>query len=118
MAAAAAREYLATPKRVRHGTFFFVNQEAGMEAPRTGPQQCLAQLLDETDGLHALQRSRYWRWQGYLEQVYAQASIDEPGVPCAGRQPPWGLSERCGVGETTYLSGEFSLACARWRGRV
>jgi putative sugar O-methyltransferase len=76
MAAATARRYLATMKRVLRGKFFSVNQEAGVEAPVIGPQHCLAQLMEEVGGFQLLHRSRYWMWQGYLEEVYARASTE------------------------------------------
>ena len=88
MAAATARGYLDTMKRVLRGKFFSVNQEAGMEAPLTGRQHCLAQLMEEAGGFHLLNRSRYWMWQGYLEEVYAQASTDERSSPPGEHESP------------------------------
>jgi hypothetical protein len=32
--------------------------------------------MEEVGGFQLLHRSRYWMWQGYLEEVYARASTE------------------------------------------
>ena len=50
--------------------FLSVNQEAKAYVPGVGPQQCVAELVDEAGGFERVSRQRYWMRQGYVEEVY------------------------------------------------
>jgi putative sugar O-methyltransferase len=69
---ATARAYLAGVRRVLRpgGVFLSINQEAKAVVPGIGPQQCVAELAEETGGLRCESRSRYWLRQGYVEEVF------------------------------------------------
>jgi hypothetical protein len=65
-----ARKYVANVCRIAKRFFFSINQEAKAAVESFEPQQCVAELVEESAGLTCLSRQRYWMRPGYVEEVY------------------------------------------------
>jgi hypothetical protein len=70
MGVATARSYVAAIHRVARKLFLSINQEAKAPSHDYGPQQCVAELIDEHGGYERLSRQRYWMRPGYAEEVF------------------------------------------------
>jgi hypothetical protein len=70
MGEATARGYLPTIRRVVRNAFLSINQEAQVHWGDVGPQNCVANLMDDVGGFRRVLRQRHWLRQGYVEEVY------------------------------------------------
>jgi hypothetical protein len=70
MGEATAVDYLGHIRRVVKDGFFSINQEAKVDVPGVGPQNCVHELIRRTGGFRLAGRHRHWLRQGYVEEVY------------------------------------------------
>ncbi|CAN5519729.1 hypothetical protein BH11PLA2_BH11PLA2_20200 [soil metagenome] len=66
-----ASDYLGHIRRVIRSGFFSINQEAKVDVPGVGPQNCVSELVDKVGGYRLQSRHRHWLRQGYVEEVFA-----------------------------------------------
>lgn len=70
MGRATAAGYLPEIRRVIRSFFLSINQESKAVVPGVGPQNCVAELVEECGGFATASRQRYWMRHGYVEEVY------------------------------------------------
>jgi SAM-dependent methyltransferase len=65
-----ARHYVRQIARVLRGAFLSINQEGRAPNADVGPQNWVAELIEQHGGFRVVSRHRGWMRQGYVEEVF------------------------------------------------